>query len=151
MVIQDLSWRLPFGDFLVLIFLTKIEIFHFHQLHMIVIADCSLHWTILPLFYAHFLQWSIIATKLKSPSPPYPPISSAQTIIYTRTPLSFLPTQNPTVHIWHTSRTYITWWVHCYQIIMHAPSGDWSTEIERVLLSDHCFTSKPPQLDVKNG
>ena len=32
-------------------------------------------------------------------------------------------------------------------IIMHAPSGDRSTEIERVLLSDHYSTSKPPRLD----
>ena len=30
---------------------------------------------------------------------------------------------------------------------MHAPSGDWSTEIERVLLSDYCSTFKPPWLD----
>ena len=29
---------------------------------------------------------------------------------------------------------------------MDAPSGDWSTEIERVLLSDHCSTSKSPRL-----
>ena len=32
-------------------------------------------------------------------------------------------------------------------IIINAPSGDWSTKIERVLLSDHCSTSKPPRLD----
>ena len=31
---------------------------------------------------------------------------------------------------------------------MHAPSGDWSTKIGRVLLSDHCSTSKPPRLDI---
>ena len=30
---------------------------------------------------------------------------------------------------------------------MHAPSRDGSTEIEIILLSDHCFTSKPPRLD----
>ena len=27
---------------------------------------------------------------------------------------------------------------------MHAPSGDWSTKKEKVLLSDHCSTFKPP-------
>ena len=31
--------------------------------------------------------------------------------------------------------------------VMHPPSRDWSTEIERVLLSDSCSTSKPPWLD----
>ena len=30
---------------------------------------------------------------------------------------------------------------------MYAPNGDLSTEIEKVLLSDHCSTSKPPWLD----
>ena len=45
----------------------------------------SLHWTILLLFYAIFLHWSIVTqvTKnpLPSPSPPNFPISNAQTII----------------------------------------------------------------------
>ena len=31
---------------------------------------------------------------------------------------------------------------------MHTKRGDWSTEIERVLLLDLCFTSKPPWLDI---
>ena len=42
------------------------------------------------------------------------------------------PFQNPTVQI------------------MHAPSGDRSTEIEIVLLSDQCSTSKPPRLSSGN-
>ena len=54
----------------------------------------------------------------------------------------------------HTHLTHIqdvhTIAVHWYNIIMHAPSGDWSTKIERVVLSDHCSTSKPPQLDSQN-
>ena len=42
----------------------------------------SLHWTILLLFYALFLQWSMIATESKSPFPlSKSPILSAQTII----------------------------------------------------------------------
>ena len=44
----------------------------------------SLRWTILLLFSALFLQWSIIVTRSKkilSPPPPNNPVSSAQTII----------------------------------------------------------------------
>ena len=43
----------------------------------------SLHWTILLLFYALLLQWSIIATTIFSHSPSrIPPISSTQAIIF---------------------------------------------------------------------
>ena len=53
--------------------------------------------------------------------------------------------------VWHPESTHIQD-VHniagpLVPYNMHAQSGDYSTEIERVLLSDHCSISNPPRLD----
>ena len=46
---------------------------------------------------------------------------------------------------------YITWQVNWYHIIMHAPSGDWSTKTESCNLWSKCSTSNPPRLEfIKN-
>ena len=72
----------------------------------------SLHWTILILFYAIFLQLSILVTKSKrnpfpSPLPPNFPILSAQTIIlYALTQCSFVfhthIYRQSFIYRWHT-------------------------------------------------
>ena len=61
----------------------------------------SLHWTILLLFYALLLQWSIIATTIFSHSPSrIPPISSTQAIIF------FALTQSSLVSHTHICRPF---------------------------------------------